>query len=29
TRIGFGQLTRPQQIMGIGYLYAEKALEGV
>lgn len=29
TRIGFGQLSRPQQIMGIGYLYAEKELENV
>ncbi|MFD1801112.1 ROK family protein [Mixta tenebrionis] len=27
TQINFGQLTRPQQVMGIGYLYAEAALE--
>ncbi|WP_202303957.1 ROK family protein [Dryocola clanedunensis] len=26
TQIGFGQLTRPQQVMGIGYLYVEEAL---
>lgn len=26
TQINFGQLTRAQQVMGIGYLYAEKAL---
>ncbi len=29
THIGFGQLSRTQQVMGIGYLYAEKALAGV
>lgn len=28
TRIGFGQLTRAQQVMGIGYLYVERVLEG-
>lgn len=27
TQINFGQLTRAQQVMGIGYLYAEAALE--
>nr|WP_312979888.1 ROK family transcriptional regulator [Atlantibacter sp.] len=27
TRVAFGQLSRAQQIMGIGYLYVEKALE--
>ena len=26
TQISFGQLSRPQQVMGIGYLYAEVAL---
>lgn len=26
TQISFGQLTRPQQVMGIGYLYVEAAL---
>lgn len=26
THIGFGQLTRAQQVMGIGYLYVEQAL---
>lgn len=29
TQISFGQLTRPQQVMGIGYLYAEDALNDV
>ncbi|MEW7311923.1 ROK family protein [Buttiauxella gaviniae] len=29
TQISFGQLTRPQQVMGIGYLYAEVALNEV
>ncbi|MFQ2369651.1 ROK family protein [Aeromonas enteropelogenes] len=27
THIRFGELTRPQQVMGIGYLYVEQALE--
>jgi len=29
TQISFGQLTRPLQVMGIGYLYAEDALNDV
>lgn len=29
TQISFGQLSRPQQVMGIGYLYAEVALNEV
>ncbi|MGB7802551.1 ROK family protein [Buttiauxella sp.] len=28
TQINFGQLTRSQQVMGIGYLYVESTLEG-
>ncbi|MDV0844660.1 hypothetical protein RZP41_25960, partial [Klebsiella quasipneumoniae subsp. quasipneumoniae] len=27
TQIGFGQLTRAQQLMGIGYLYVEEQLQ--
>ena len=27
TQLRFGELSRPQQVMGIGYLYVERALE--
>jgi len=29
TQISFGQLSRPQQVMGVGYLYAEESLNQV
>jgi predicted NBD/HSP70 family sugar kinase len=29
TQISFGRLTRPQQLLGIGYLYVEEALEKI